>query len=126
MVQATLASMRYYCPDVPICLTVDGDVDVSDLEREYDLIVLRVPELASETMRNLVCGSGRAKLAAMWEGPFEFYVWVDSDAIVWGDFTPRVRSDVDFQIFWSEISIPAAAAAIPPESRSPPAQRRPP
>ena len=113
MVKATLASMRHYCPDVPICLTVDGDVDVSDLEREYDLIVLRVSELPSETMRDLVSGSGRAKLAAMWEGPFEFYVWVDSDAIVWGDFTPHVRTDVDFQIFWSEISIPANATEIP-------------
>jgi len=82
MVQATLASMRHYCPDVPICLTVDGDFDVSDLEREYDLIVLRVSELSSETMRNLVSGNGRAKLAAMWEGPFGFYVWLDSDAIV--------------------------------------------
>jgi hypothetical protein len=114
MVQATLASMRHYCPDVPICLTVDGDFDVSDLEREYDLIVLRVSALSSETMRNVVSGSGRAKLAAMWEGPFEFYVWVDSDAIVWGDFTPQVRTDVDFQIFWSEISIPADATEIPP------------
>lgn len=113
MVQATLASMRYYCPDMPICLTVDGDFEVSDLEKEYDLIVLRVSELSSETMRNLVSGSGRAKLAAMWEGPFEFYVWLDSDAIVWGDFTPHVRTDADFQVFWSEISIPADATEIP-------------
>ena len=59
-------------------------------------------------------GSGRAKLAAMWEGPFEYYVWLDSDAIVWGDFTPQIRTDVDFQIFWSEISIPADATEIPP------------
>ncbi len=50
----------------------------------------------------------------MWEGPFEFYVWLDSDAIVWGDFTPQIRTDVDFQIFWSEISIPADATEIPP------------
>ena len=114
MVQATLASMRHYCPKVPICLTVDGDFDVSDLEEEYDLIVLRISELRSEGMRNLVSGNGRAKLAAMWEGPFEFYVWLDSDAIVWGDFTPQVRTDVDFQIFWSEISIPANAIEIPP------------
>ena len=113
MVQATLASMRHYCPDVPICLTVDGDFDVSDLEKEYDLIVLRVSELPSEEMRNLMSGSGRAKLAAMWEGPFEFYVWLDSDAIVWGDFTPQIRTDVDFQIFWSEISIPSDATEIP-------------
>ena len=43
----------------------------------------------------------------MWEGPFEHYIWLDSDAIVWGDFTPQIRTDVDFQIFGSEISIPA-------------------
>jgi hypothetical protein len=28
MVQATLASMRHYSPDVPVCLVVDGDFDV--------------------------------------------------------------------------------------------------
>ena len=114
MVQATLASMRHYCPEVPICLVVDGNFDVSDLAKEYDLIVLRVCELPSADMRKLISGSSTAKHAAMWEGPFEFYVWLDSDAIVWGDFTPHVRTDVDFQIFWSEISIPANATEIPP------------
>jgi len=114
MVQATLSSMRHYCPNVPICLTVDGDFDVSDLKKQYDLTVLRVSELPSEEMRKMMCGNYRAKLAALWEGPFEFYVWLDSDAIVWGDFTPYVRMDLDFQIFWSEISIPADATEIPP------------
>jgi hypothetical protein len=113
MVQATLASMRHYCPTVPICLVADGDFDVSDLEQEYDLIVLRVPELPSVEMRQLIGGNYRAKLAAMWAGPFEFFVWLDSDAIVWGDFTTQVRTDLDFQIFWSEISIPADATEIP-------------
>ena len=114
MVQATLSSMRHYCPNVPICLTVDGDFDVSDLKEQYDLTVLRVSELPSEQMRKMMCGNYRAKLAALWEGPFEFYVWLDSDAIVWGDFTPQVRTDVDFQVFWSEISIPPDATEIPP------------
>ena len=77
MVGATLASMRHYCPDVPICLIADGDVDVSDLESDYDLIVLRIDELPSEQMRDLVSGNYRVKLAAMWEGPFEFYVFED-------------------------------------------------
>src|SRR5947199_7839415 len=63
LVPATLASMRHYCPDVPICLTVDGDFDVWDLEKEYDLIVLRVAELSSEEMRDLISESYRAKLA---------------------------------------------------------------
>jgi hypothetical protein len=114
LVQATLASMRYYCPQIPICLTVDGDFDVSDLEKEYNLIVLRVAELPSRDMRKLMCGNYQAKLAAHWEGPFEFYVWLDSDAIVWGDFTSQIRTDLDFQIFWSEISVPADAIEIPP------------
>lgn len=113
MVGATLASIRYYCPDVPICLIADGDVDVSDLEREYGLIVLRINDLPSQKMRDMIGGSYRVKLAAMWEGPFEHYVWMDSDAIVWGDFTDQVRTDLDFQIFWPEISIPADAAEVP-------------
>jgi hypothetical protein len=114
LVQATLASIKHYCPDVPVCLTVDGGFDVSDLEKGYDLIVLRVGELPSEEMRKLMCGNYHAKLAAMWEGPFERYIWLDSDAIVWGDFTSQIRTDLDFQIFWSEISIPPDAAEIPP------------
>jgi hypothetical protein len=49
----------------------------------------------------------------MWEGPFEFYVWLDSDAIVWGDLSPYIRTDVDFQVFSSGISIPPDAAEVP-------------
>jgi hypothetical protein len=113
MVQATLASMRYYCPAIPICLVVDGAFDVSDLVKEYDVIPLRVADLSSPDMRNLIGGDYRAKLAAMWEGPFDFYVWLDSDAIVWGDFTRQIRTDVDFQIFWSEVSIPPDVIEIP-------------
>ena len=112
MVQATLASMRHYCPKVPICLVVDGMFDVSDLEKEYNLIVLRVPELPSSEMRRLIGGNFRAKLAAMWEGPFEFFVWLDSDTIVWGDFTPQVRRDLDFHIFWKEAG-QMATPAVP-------------
>jgi hypothetical protein len=113
MVQATLASMRHFCPGVPICLTVDGDFDVSDLEKDYQAVVLRIGDLPSAEMRKVIAGGFHAKHAAMWEGPFEFYVWIDSDAIVWGDFTSQIRPDVDFQIFWSEISIPADATEVP-------------
>ncbi|PYV64412.1 MAG: hypothetical protein DMG97_34905, partial [Acidobacteria bacterium] len=98
MVHATLASMRYYFPAVPICLVVDGVFDVSDLVKEYDIIPLRLADLPSPNMRKLIGGDYRAKLAAMWEGPFDYYVWLDSDAIVWGDFTSQIRTEVDFQI----------------------------
>ena len=68
----TLASMRHYCPDVPICLTVDGDLDVLDLAKEYQLIVLRFGDLPSVEMRKVIAGGSHAKHAAMWEGPLSF------------------------------------------------------
>jgi hypothetical protein len=114
MVGATLASMRRYCPEIPICLVVDGDVDVADLVDTYDLQVLRVLDLPNEAMRKLISKNTRAKLAAMWEGPFDHFVWLDSDAIVWGDITEMIRTDVDFQICWSEVSIPEDAIEVPP------------
>jgi hypothetical protein len=113
MVQATLASMRHFCPDLPVCLVADGGVDVRDLQRRYGCHVLRTEELANPLMRGLCHGSQHAKLAALWAGPFEQFVWLDADAIVWGDFTGSVRRDLDFQIFWSEISIPPDASAPP-------------
>jgi len=105
-VQATLASMRYYCPQVPICLVVDGDFDIVNLAEQYDLIVLRISDLQNERMKQRIAGSHRAKLAAIWEGPFDFGVWLDSDAIVWGDFTTKVRTDLDFHIFWKDAEYP--------------------
>jgi hypothetical protein len=113
MVQATLASIRHFCPEAPICLVADGAVEVSDLERQYGLFVLRTNELADSRMKALCCGSYYAKLSAMWEGPFEHFVWLDSDSIVWGNFTSQINFSLDFQIFWSEISIPADAAEVP-------------
>src|SRR5437867_11334703 len=109
MVQASLASMRCYCPAVPICLVVDGAFDVSDLVKEYDVIPLRVADLSSPDMRTHIGGDYRAKLAATWEGPFEHYVWLDSDAITSGDLTAHIRMDVDLQAFWSESSLPLNA-----------------
>jgi hypothetical protein len=99
MVQATLASIRHFCPEVPICLVADGDVDVSELEKQYGLIVLRTKALPDLKMRDLCCGSYYAKLSAMWEGPFDYGVWLDADAILWGDIRPKLEKAFDFYIF---------------------------
>ncbi len=105
MVHATLASARHFWPDVPICLVQDGDFDISDLRALYSLIILRPQDLPDREMSSLISGNFRAKLAALWEGPFESYVWLDSDAIIWGDFRQLLDPNCDFQIFWNEISV---------------------
>ena len=114
IVQASLASMRHYAPQVPICLVVDGSFDVSDLEKEYKLFILRPAELEDKEMRQMLCGSFHAKQAALFEGPFERFVWMDSDAILWGDITDQIRQDIDFQILWNEVSIKSDEKNAPP------------
>ena len=115
LAQASLASMRHFCPDIPIALLVDGDFDVSHLVRLYDVIPLRVDEVPDSGMRKLVARSYHAKLVPMWEGPFEYFVWFDADAIAWGDFTPYVRRDVDFHIFRPEKDevVPLGSQIVP-------------
>ncbi len=39
------------------------------------MIALRIPELGCEMLK-LISGNDRAKHAALWEGPFEYYVWL--------------------------------------------------
>jgi hypothetical protein len=51
------------------------------LKKEYDLIILRVPEVPSTETRQLISRNFGAKLAALWKGPFEFYEWLGSDAL---------------------------------------------
>jgi hypothetical protein len=99
LVNGTLASIRHFCPGAPICLVADGGVDVKDLEEEYGLIVLRPETLPDLRMRSLCSGNYYAKMVPFWEGPFERAVWLDSDAILWGDVRSQIDESVDFQIF---------------------------
>jgi hypothetical protein len=44
----------------------------------------------------------------MWHGPFERYVYLDADAIVWGDIMTKLRwNDEDFIVFWNAPEEPA-------------------
>jgi hypothetical protein len=113
LVTATLASIRHYCPDVPVCLLVDGSFDVTPLEQDFQLIVLRTDDIEDSALRKLVSGNYRIKQLAMWRGPFDHYVWLDSDAILWGDIRPFLRPELDFQVFWSGISIPSTHEEVP-------------
>ena len=99
-VKATLASIKHFCPNVPICVIVDGDLDVSEIVDIYHPYILRVNEIDDSQMKNLC--SGRSKLAAMWCGPFERYIYLDSDAIIWGDVVSALnwQDDEDFIVFW--------------------------
>lgn len=93
LAKAACASIRYFMPDVPICVIVDGDLSIRELEDLYGVIPLRVSEFADPRLQRLCAGSTRSKLAAIWEAPFERFVCFDSDVVVWGD----IREKIDLQ-----------------------------
>ncbi len=111
MVKATCASIRHFCGDVPICVIADGGFCTEELVQTYGVQVLRISALKTPVLSNLCAGSSRAKLAAMWEGPFERYIYLDADAIFWGDILPLFNSclNADFYVFrpdaWKDFTV---------------------
>src|SRR5437764_9666161 len=99
--------MRHYCPDVPICLTVDGNFDVSDLQNDYNLIVLRVSELPSTEMRELMWGNSCRKAGRALGRSFGVLCLVRfrGDSLGW--FSLKGPTGPGFQYFLDGISYPA-------------------
>jgi len=78
----------------PICVLLDGRRVPEDLRRTPDVVVIRRDELEPRELRSGF-GSLRAKNAALWASPFETFLLLDADAVVWGD----VRQLADFERF---------------------------
>jgi hypothetical protein len=89
--KATCESVRQFMPGVPICLVVDGDVPTGALERAYGVTVLRQPDVRDPFLREQSFGFGFTKMVALWEAPFDRFLYLDADTVVWGD----VRDNVD-------------------------------
>ena len=91
---AFLNSFRTHNPDVALCLIPFNDqcARVSELAEAYcfevfsDLDVLRRCDRISVAFHGRIMGHYR-KLA-IWEGPFEEFVYVDCDTVVLGSFDP--------------------------------------
>lgn len=89
--KGTVASARHYMPDVPICLLVDGDFDVSPLQKAYGIDVLYQRNVKDKWLRDNCTGWGLPKMIAFWESPYEQFVWLDADTVVWGDIRLAIK-----------------------------------
>lgn len=87
--------------DTPICVLLDGKESVNELRTTYDVRIIRQTEIGHPGLRRLG-GSTIAKLAALWVAPFERFLFLDADTIVWGD----VRRLADLERFDCVISAP--------------------
>jgi hypothetical protein len=78
-------SIRYSLGDVPICLIVDGRVDVSDLITTYGVRILTRSSVKNDFLRQASFGWGLTKMIAFFESPWETFLFLDSDTNIWGD-----------------------------------------
>lgn len=93
--RGTCASIRYFMGDTPICVLLDDERYPYDLVATYGVEVLSRHEVEPRELRTASFGSIRAKNAALWVAPFETFLLLDCDAVVWGD----MRNVPDFDQF---------------------------
>ena len=97
LLRGCLASIRYFAPDAPICLLIDGDFDSRPFEKRYGVSCIRKHDVLSENLKKLSFGYGITKMVALWEAPFKKVIHIDADAVLWGDIRNNLpEGDWDF------------------------------
>jgi hypothetical protein len=94
-VRGACASVRHFMGETPICVLLDGERFPDDLRRTYDVQIIRGAEIGLQELCELSLGSLKAKNVALWASPFERFLLIDADAVVWGD----MRAHADFDRF---------------------------
>jgi hypothetical protein len=90
--------------DTPICVILDGEGFPDDLRETYDIRVVLRDDVAHPELRELSFGSLKAKNVVLWDSPFERYLLIDADAVVWGD----MRRHAEFARFDFVLDSPSA------------------
>lgn len=88
--KACCASVRQFLGNVPLCLLVDGDFPVDDMKRTYNVQTLYRSEIKDPFLREKSFGWGLSKMVLFWESPFERFVYLDADIVVWGNILEKM------------------------------------
>lgn len=97
LLRGCLASIRYFAPDAPICVVIQGAVDPQPFVKRYGVFPIFEKDVKHPELRQLSFGYGITKMPALWEAPFERIIHVDADAVLWGDIRKNLPSeDWDF------------------------------
>lgn len=102
LLRGCLASIRYYAPDAPICLVIDGTFDVKPFVKAYDIIPIYRQQVRNPDLRRWSYGFGITKMVAFWEAPFEYVFHIDADCVMWGgDVRSNLPSD-EWDVVYNE------------------------
>ena len=93
LAKACCASIRQSLGDIPITLLVDGlNTDTVELQRLPNVSRMTAQELAGEEYGPLWSGFW-VKLLIFWKSPYERFLYLDADTLVWGDV--RAYAELD-------------------------------
>jgi hypothetical protein len=96
LAKACCASVRRFMGDIPITLLVDDSAtDTRELQRLPGVQRLVVQEVMDEEYVRLCAGTSWTKLLLFWRSPYERFLCIDADTILWGD----VRCYAEFDRF---------------------------
>jgi len=93
--KGTVASVRRFMPDVPICLLIDGPFNPRRFVKRYGLDIINRPLIRDSFLMRHARSSSLTKMIALWESPYEHFLLLDADTVLWGD----VRGLADFTKF---------------------------
>lgn len=86
LAKACCASIRQHMGDIPITLLVDGiHTDTREIQRLHGVQRLVVQEIMDPEYLRLCTGTSWTKLLLFWRSPYERFLCIDADTIVWGD-----------------------------------------
>ncbi|WP_121971342.1 hypothetical protein [Leptolyngbya sp. BC1307] len=83
-VKGCCASIRYFLGEVPLCLIVDGSFSTEDLQKTYGVQTIYRSQVSQAVLRDKKYTSS-TKMIAFWESPWENFLYLDADMVVWGD-----------------------------------------
>ncbi len=86
--KGAVASVRHFMPGVPVCLLIDGPFYPEKFIRRYDLDCINRPRIRDPFLREHARGSSVTKMIALWESPYERFLLMDADTVLWGDVRP--------------------------------------
>lgn len=97
LTKALLASIEYYSPSTPICIIKDGEFDFSEDIEPYNIVkIIQKEDVENDFLRNNCFGSRCTNMVAFWESPFEHFLYLDSDTIMWGNLPTNSNMEFDF------------------------------
>lgn len=93
LAKASCASIRHVMGNIPITLLCDGaNTNTSELERLPNVSRMVAQEVLDEETVQLFSGFW-VKLIALWKSPYERFLLLDADTILWGDIRTYAKLD---------------------------------